>query len=135
MVVSQASTSATSATVDDNPPPSKPRLADTDKGVDVGDLPALMDSDNDETLIDDPLALSYSPASCTSYHRNLRRLSLTHHRHHHHSQPPDVLAVSPILISETTLYVHYSYFIQAVDLSYHSRFDYVLVLFQGLCII
>lgn len=46
--------------------PATAKQADTEEGVDVRDLPALMDSDSDGTLVDDPLPLSYTPAPPTS---------------------------------------------------------------------
>ena len=46
---------------DNQPQLSTSRQADTEEGVDVRDLPALMDLDDDEMLIDDPLPLSPTP--------------------------------------------------------------------------
>ena len=64
--------------------PLTPRQAE--EGVDVSDLPALMDSDDDEMLINDPVPLSPTPS--------LWPLRLTPHHHHHHlsaSQCPGCL--------------------------------------------
>lgn len=52
---------STSATANDEP--SALRQADIEDGVDVSDLPALMDSDSHEMLIDDSLPLSPVPQS------------------------------------------------------------------------
>lgn len=49
------STSAILATADDEPRRLTSRQADIEEGVDVSDLLALMDLDNDEMLTDAPL--------------------------------------------------------------------------------
>ena len=49
-----------------------------EEGEDVSDLPALMDSDDDEMLTDDPLPLSPTPVSCTSCHPNLQQLTFSY---------------------------------------------------------
>lgn len=88
------------------------------EGVDNGDLSTLMDSDDDNMFL--PRPQSPVPPTAPVY---------SHSAHHNTtSQPFRVPAVFPILMTETTLNIHYFYFRQVAYLAYYSCFYYMLVL-------
>lgn len=72
----------TSTTADKEPQLSALRQADIEERVDVSHLPALMDSDNDDTLADGPCLSFLYPSLRFFPQSTLRQLSLTQGHHH-----------------------------------------------------